>query len=185
MTTAWDASVFPLKRGSGARGVAPWGSSCCWLWWASHARLHAPRLVVLSRPRGAGVVTVTQVAIAARALSSIPVPVPRFGGRPTVPRTLRFLTLRRQWLHVRFMPPARCRSYGDYSSTPRGHAPAGGLPRQGGGGWCPMMGTQAANTRCVKTAPTNALTSRSSELFETSLCQGECIIRQVLGPVGK
>ena len=48
-----------------------------------------------------------------------------------------------------------------------------------------MVGTQAANTRCVKTAPTNALTSRSSELFETSLCQGEDSIRQVWGPVGK
>ena len=44
-----------------------------------------------------------------------------------------------------------------------------------------MMGTQAANTRCVRAAPTNALTSRSSELFETSLCQGKDSIRQVWG----
>jgi hypothetical protein len=46
------------------------------------------------------------------------------------------------------------------------------------------MGTQAASTQCGKAAPTNALTSRSSELFETSLCQGEDIIRQVQEGVG-
>ena len=154
------------KRGVGRVGCAV-GSSCCWLWWASHARA----LIGAFPGRGRWVVAVTQVAIAARALSSIPVPVPRFRRHPTDPPDPPGNGF------VRFVPPADAGPTATIAVRRQAIALYRGLPRQDGVADAPKVRSPGRQYPVRK----NCADQRPDfpGALRDLLCQGEDIIRQV------